>query len=309
MSESPVPGQPVVTFAEVCDRGKVREENQDSVRNGRVALGQFLLVADGIGGYKGGAVASRMVVECFQQVLSGLPQDYAPDQAIRDACAHANATVVAQAALPDSPYKRMGSTVVMALIVQDANGIRAWIGHVGDSRAYLLRDGRLSRITNDHSAVQALLNRNLITPEEAQNHPDASVLTRSLGHHPEVEIDIEMVPLAVGDSLLLCSDGLWGFVPEAEIERAVADPGLTLEAAAQALLDLALNAGGHDNIGIELARVTLPPVVEAPAPPPSRSKGFLRLFSTFLLGLAVLGAATYLFVHHPHRLHALLHLH
>jgi serine/threonine protein phosphatase PrpC len=143
----------------------------------------------------------------------------------------------------------------VAVVQQRAEGIYAWIGHIGDSRAYLIRAGRLHRLTTDHSAVQALLNRNLITPEEAKNHPDSSVLTRSLGHQPEVEIDIEQHPLAIGDTLLLCSDGLWGFVSEQDIQRAADVPGQTLETVAHSLLALALAAGGHDNIGIEMARL------------------------------------------------------
>jgi serine/threonine protein phosphatase PrpC len=161
----------------------------------------------------------------------------------------------------------MGSTVVVAVVQQRAEGICAWIGHIGDSRAYLIRAGRLYRFTIDHSAVQALLSRNLITPEEAENHPDSSVLTRSLGHQPEVEIDIEQHPLAIGDTLLLCSDGLWGFVSELDIQRAVNVPGQTLETAAHGLLELALAAGGKDNVGIEMARVLGLP--QAAPPPPT----------------------------------------
>jgi serine/threonine protein phosphatase PrpC len=259
MSEKPIPGPLVFAFAEQCDRGTVREENQDNVLHARIPLGALLIVADGIGGYSGGATASRMVIAGFQAYLAALPQDYPADCAIREASARANATIVAAASAPNSPYRRMGSTVVLALLQQDATGTFAWIGHIGDSRAYLVRDGRLNRITSDHSAVQALLDRNLITPEQALNHPDASVLTRSLGHQPEVEIDLEKLSLMAGDSLLLCSDGLWGYVSEVEIERAAVNPELTTEAASRALLDLALAAGGHDNIGIEMVRISLPP--------------------------------------------------
>ena len=204
MSKIPASGQPVFTFAEECDPGKVRDENQDSVLHVRVPLGELLIVADGMGGYAGGAVASRMVVENFLAHLATLPKDYPPDQAIREASVRANSSVVTASQAPGSPYQRMGSTVVLALLQQDATGARAWIGHIGDSRAYLVRAGRLNRLTVDHSTVEALLNRNLITPEEAVNHPDASVLTRSLGHKAEVEIDVDQYPLAAGDTLLLC---------------------------------------------------------------------------------------------------------
>jgi serine/threonine protein phosphatase PrpC len=309
---------PAIIVAEACDRGKEREENQDSVRHAMLPMGELLLVADGVGGYSGGATASRMVVDCFLDYLGSLPADYPADQAIREASAHANSSIGAAANAPGSPYSRMGSTVVLALLnralsSQDSVGpepgeIRAWIGHVGDSRAYLMREGRLTRITNDHSAVQSLLNRNLITPEEAQNHPDASVLTRSLGHRSEVEIDIERVTLEVGDSLLLCSDGLWGYVPEREIEHVMASPSLSEPAIASALVDLALAAGGHDNIGLEMARVSLQPVPAeaAPATPEVQPRGGIA--NVISLTVLVMGAAVLAWAYLTHHLPGFLHL-
>jgi protein phosphatase len=317
MSDTPIPGPLVFAIAEQCDQGKVREENQDSVRHLRMALGELLIVADGIGGYQGGAIASRMAVERFCSYLAGLPADYPPGRAIEEASARANADIVAAAKAPDSPYNHMGSTVVLALLQQNAAGARsespaqgqtqahAWIGHIGDSRAYLMRDGRLSRITNDHSAVQALLNRNLITPEEARHHPDASVLTRSLGHQPEVEIDMEKVELMSGDTLLLCSDGLWGYVEEQQIESIAANQELTVQAASRALLDLALDAGGHDNIGIELARVSV--ASPAAAPILQRRPRFMEILAVCLLVFAALGALVSMGLRH-HWLHGLRHL-
>jgi protein phosphatase len=288
MSETPAPGPLTLVFAEQCDRGKLRDENQDSVRHMRTALGELLMVADGIGGYQGGAVASKMAVERFCSYLAALPADSPPARAIQEASARANEEIFAAAKAPGSPYQRMGSTVVLAMLQaktlsaqshnaeQSQQHFQAWIGHIGDSRAYLVRDGRLTRITNDHSAVQTLLSRNLITPEEARRHPDASVLTRSLGHQPEVEIDIDMVELRRGDTLLLCSDGLWGYVEEAQIESIAADPALTVQAASRALLQLALDAGGHDNIGIELARLDEAAAVTAVPRPRSRLWPFGR---------------------------------
>jgi protein phosphatase len=245
----------------------LREENQDSVLHVHIALGDLLIVADGIGGYAGGATASRMVVENFYAHLAALPPDYPVDNAIRGAAARANTQIMMAADAPNSPYHHMGSTVVVAVVQQRAEGSCAWIGHIGDSRAYLLRAGRLHRLTTDHSAVQVLLSRKLITPEEAKNHPDSSVLTRSLGHKTEVEIDIEQHPLAIGDTLLLCSDGLWGFVSELDIERMADSPGRTLESSAHGLLELALAAGGNDNIGIEMARIVGLPKSNVTPPP------------------------------------------
>ncbi|MGA2673178.1 MAG: protein phosphatase 2C domain-containing protein [Terracidiphilus sp.] len=306
MNAVPTPSKPVFAFAEECHRGLVREENQDSVWHVRIALGELLIVADGIGGYKGGAVASRMVVEGFYRYLSALPKDYPPQRAIEEASARTNAAIVAAASAPNSPYSRMGSTVVLALLQQDAAGTHAWIGHVGDSRAYRVRDGRLIRLTNDHSAVQALLNRNLITPEEALHHPDASVLTRSMGHKEEVEIDIDPVDLEEGETLLLCSDGLWGYVAEQEIERVAADPGLPLERTARGLLELALAAGGHDNIGIELVRLSRPLAVIPRSIKPPRRYRFMEVLAVCLLAFAALGTLAYFAAQSP-KLQSLLH--
>jgi len=222
--------------------------------------------------------------------LSAFPSGYPAESAIRGAAQQANANIRDSARAPNSKQNHMGSTVVVALVQRDAAGIHAWVGHIGDSRAYLLRAGRLHRLTTDHTVVQALLKRNLITPEEALHHPDALVLSRSLGHKPEVEIDIEQHPLAVDDTLLLCSDGLWGYVSEQDIQYTVDNPDFKLEAAARELLKLALAAGGHDNVGIEMARLT-PPLEE------SHHEGFRPnwklILVVFLLAIAVVGVLAY----------------
>jgi protein phosphatase len=306
MNDIPTPDQPVVTFAEATDPGTLRKENQDSVLQVRTALGEISIVADGMGGYEGGAVASRMVVAGFSEHLASLPADYPADSAIREASALANGNVLAAANAPGSSHRRMGSTVVVALVQQDALETRAWIGHVGDSRAYLVRAGVMSRLTNDHSQVQLLISSNLITPEEAGSHPDASVLTRCLGHHPEVEIDIKAVLLVAGDTLLLCSDGLWGYVAEEDIETVAANPNLTVDGAARAMLDLALVAGGHDNIGIELVRLSAPPVTVPAAVTPPRKRGKFGVLALWVLSLAGLGALAWFAITH-HWLDTMLH--
>ena len=281
MSELSLRGTLAVSFGEVCDRGKVREENQDSVRSASIPLGELFIVADGIGGYQGGATASRMVVEGFHSQLAARPANYPPDHALIEACTYTNTSIHNAAMSGDPSLQRMGSTVVLALIQTvgnsgpeakgpEARGPEAWIGHVGDSRAYLIRNGQMRKLTSDHSAVQALLSRNLITEEEARNHPDASVLTRSLGHRPEVEIEIDRVALQAGDALLLCSDGLWGYVADADIAAVATDSSLSVQTIADTLLHQALAAGGQDNIGIEYIRMEgslASTLVQAPAAP------------------------------------------
>ena len=268
MSEISARGTLNVSFGEVCDRGKVREENQDSIRSASIPLGELFIVADGIGGYQGGATASRMVVEGFHAQLAARPAGYPPVDALMEACTATNTAIHDRANSGDPAYQRMGSTVVLALIQPGTNSeAEAWIGHVGDSRAYLIHRGQMRKVTDDHSAVQALLNRNLITEEEARNHPDASVLTRSLGHRPEVEIEIDHILLQAGDSLLLCSDGLWGYVNDADIATVATDPSLSVQTAARLLLDQALAAGGPDNIGIEFIRIEAGTGVILPSAP------------------------------------------
>lgn len=264
MSVVSVPDAVAITFAGQCDRGRVREENQDSVLHRGTPLGELMVVADGIGGYAGGGVASYMAVETISASVAGMPAFFPAEIAIEEAVCHANAAIAASAAEPGSPNNRMGSTVVVALLRAESDRaqapVSALIGHVGDSRAYLVHHGRLKQLTRDHSAVQELIDSERITRDEAADHPDASMLTRCLGHEPNVRVDIREVPLEVGDSLLLCSDGLWGYVADEEIERVVADSTLDPEAASKALLELALAAGGHDNVGIQLARVGVPPI-------------------------------------------------
>jgi PPM family protein phosphatase len=315
------PKQFTISFAEKCDRGIVREENQDTVLRTSTPLGELLMVADGLGGYQGGAVASRIAADSISSYFASLPADYLPTMAIRESIIRANAEILRAASAPGSLYAHMGSTVVMALFQpiganQERNPlapdavVKAWIGHVGDSRAYHVHDRRLYRVTRDHSAVQAMLDRNLITPEQALNHPDSSVLTRSLGHEADVDADIDSALLGPGDSLLLCSDGLWGYVDERAIEVVAANPALDVETASAALLELALSAGGFDNVGIEIARIVRgsPRIAALPAADAfrtTRAFGKLRLIEVLavaLLAIAAIGALAY-FAYFEHWFH------
>ena len=294
MSEGPGFKQPTILFAEECDRGTLREENQDSVLHVPIAMGELLIVAGGVGGYPGCATASRMAVEHIYAHLAALPREFPVGNAIRAAAARANEKIFAAAKTPGAPHEGMGATVVLAVVQEGANETHAWIGHVGDSRAYLVRAGRLHRLTTDHSTVEDLLSRDMISKEEAPRHPDSSLLTRSLGRQPEVEIDIEEHPLAIGDNLLLCSDGLWGFVPEREIQKVVETPGYTVETVARNLLEMALASGGHDNIGIEIARLISTP--DAPRVPPQK-ENYIALkvvIGMLLIAFAALCVLVYL---------------
>lgn len=286
MSDLAVLGQPVILFAEECDRGKLRQVNQDAVLHIKIPLGDLLIVADGVGGENTGVVsASQMAVQLIQAHLSVLPSDYAVDKAIHEAAEYANSKITPVDKDSEVPQLRVGTAMIMAIVQQEAEGANAWVGHIGDCRGYLVRAGRLHRLTSDHSAVQSLLNRELITPEETYRHPDTGVLTRALGVGAEVEIDVEKHPIAVGDTLLICSDGLWGAVPEKEIERTASGP--TVESAAHDLLQRALDAGGLDNISIEMARV-----IETRNLPKSNVQSNLLKWVLVALLLALVGLGT-----------------
>jgi PPM family protein phosphatase len=293
MSDSPVIVQPSILFAEESDRGTLRQVNQDSVLHVSIALGELMIVADGIGGENTGVVsASQMAVQLIHSYLAGLPDIYPADKAIREAAEKANAKITPVDKDPEIPQLREGTSVIVALLQQKAEGAHAWIGHIGDCRAYLARAGRLHRLTKDHSGAQSLLDRNLVTPEDAYRHPDASVLTRSLGVRPEVEIEIEKHSLAVGDTLLLCSDGLWRSVPEIEIERAASGP--TVGVAALNLLHLALEIGGQDNITIAVARLIETRDIPRKSQHSNLFAGILVLFVLAFIGLCVLTYLTFI---------------
>ena len=260
MSVVSIPDAVAINIASQCDRGKAREENQDTVRHISARLGDLLVVAEGIGMYAGGGQASRMAVNTISSSVVGMPAFFPPEIAVEEAVYHANAAILEAAVEPDCPDSRMGTTVVVALLRTDADHahapVQAIIAHVGDSRAYLVHDQKLTLLTRDHTAEQDLPHNNEITPQEVETHPDKSLLTRYLGLELKVRVEMREVPLEVGDTLLLCSDGLWGYVPEQEIKRVLADGTRSVEAASRALLNLALDAGGHDNVAIEIARVT-----------------------------------------------------
>jgi len=263
-------------------------------------MGELMIVAAGIGGHMERAAASRMTIEHFYAHLAALPHDYSAEKALREASERANASLLEAAHASGSVHPHMEVTVVVALLQQDADGSRAWIGHVGNCRAYLLRADRLYCITTDHSVAQALLDHHVITPDEARNHPEALVLARSLGQQDQVEIEIEQNPLAEGDVLLLCSSGLWSLVSDQEIQEVIATPGLTVEAVSHNLLELSLAAGGHNGIGIELARLIQPPAVALPHQNglqnglPQAFKWVLMLFLLAFAGMCTLAYFTLL---------------
>lgn len=241
----------IVELAERSDTGRVRDHNEDRA----FAAAHLVAVADGMGGALAGEVASQMAVEAIEAVRP--PAD---PQTIRMALENANRAIRRMAA-QDPSKAGMGTTMTAATV--DGGGVS--IVHVGDSRAYLWRDGALSRLTDDHSVVAELVRRGSLSPEEAENHPHRNVITRALGAEPDVKVDTYEHELREGDVLLLCSDGLYTEVADDGI-AAVLAAAPDLPSAADELVAQANANGGSDNVTVVLARVGVGPAVQV-APP------------------------------------------
>jgi len=221
--------------AGVTDVGRVREGNEDGFLDESLRLG-VVAVADGMGGHRAGEVASATALESLRAAI-------AAGRPLRDAIVDANDAVL-EKSVSDQQLRGMGTTLTAGTLGTDGNLV---IGHVGDSRAYLFHDGELTQITDDHSLVEEMVRTGELTPEQAESHPQRSIITRALGIDPEVEVDVYPVQLGVGDRVLLCSDGLTTMVRSEDIAGILErepDP----ERAAQLLVDAANAAGGEDNI-------------------------------------------------------------
>ncbi|HEX8100731.1 MAG TPA: Stp1/IreP family PP2C-type Ser/Thr phosphatase [Actinomycetota bacterium] len=220
------------------DIGRARERNEDSY----LAEEPLFAVADGMGGHRGGAVASSLALETLHSVLRG---DQTSPGALIEEIKEANRRVI-ERGLADRELRGMGTTLTALYADED----KVHIAHIGDSRAYLLRDGSLKQLTEDHSLVQRMVMEGKLKPEEAERHPQRSILTRALGSEQDVEPDTMTVdPVLPGDRLLLCTDGLTSMVRTDTIEQILkgeSDP----QDAADRLVDEANDAGGEDNITV-----------------------------------------------------------
>jgi serine/threonine protein phosphatase PrpC len=246
------------------DIGCVRKNNEDSfgywepedddqfLRKGRLAV-----VADGMGGYEGGQEASRLAVETLLAVYRDFGGDY-PQQALIEGLQAAHEQV-RNYSFAHPELRGMGTTCTAAAIVRledgDAQYDALYYVHVGDTRLYLIREGHITRVTRDHSYVERLVEAGMISPEEAESHPQRNILTAALGTNPELIMDSpgRPEPLRPDDVLLLCSDGLWGQVRDAEMVSAVEDK--SAEAAGRELIALARERGGPDNITVQILRL------------------------------------------------------
>jgi len=240
------------------DPGRVRRRNEDAF----VVDPPLFAVADGMGGAQAGEVASRLAAAAFREYREA--DELAPEERVQAIIKEANRRIYDRART-DSEVSGMGTTVTAALL-SDGGVV---IGHVGDSRAYRIRDGRLEQLTEDHSLVADLMRSGRLTPEEAEGHPQRSVITRALGTDPDVDVDTLVIEAAAGDLFLLCSDGLSTMVSEPDVLRTV-ERANTLDEAARDLVRAANTGGGEDNVTVVLFRLEPDEAVEetlvAPVP-------------------------------------------
>jgi protein phosphatase len=232
-------------WGSASDVGRVRSNNQDA----RITTERVLAVADGMGGHRGGEVASQIALEVLPISFTEPSRD-----ALVEA-AHVANQVVWNRAAEDPELRGMGTTLVAIapVVDDDGNETLAWL-NIGDSRLYLLRDGELDQVSEDHSLVEEMVRDGRISADEARGHPQRNILTRALGIDQQPEVDSDFINPYAGDRYLLCSDGLFNEVDEQRIAstlRRLADP----EQAAQELVRLALEGGGRDNITVVVADV------------------------------------------------------
>jgi len=249
----------VLEIATATDAGMVRPHNEDSIA-AHPEIGLAVL-ADGMGGYNAGEVASGMAVAMLTAEMKRALEAHSPHgigvageplavKLIKENSAKANAAIY-EAARSQPQYAGMGTTLVMALFYDQ----RMTVGHVGDSRLYRLRTGRFEQITRDHSLLQEQIDGGLITREQARYSRNRNLVTRAVGVDPEVETEIHTYEVEPGDIYLLCSDGLSDMIPDQGIHDALGALQSNLPLAARQLVQLANDSGGRDNISVILVRV------------------------------------------------------
>jgi PPM family protein phosphatase len=293
-----VPPGGMYSYSGQTDLGRQREKNEDSHAEYPMPDGSILLiVADGMGGHGHGDVASQIAIKVIGEVFQ-TSSGTDPRDRLHAGFVTANQQIIAEA-------ERIGGagmgTTCVAVYLQ---GDKAWVAHIGDSRIYHIRDGQVLWRTTDHTRVQKMVEMGLLAPAAAKDHPDANVVTRALGYAQladgtVIEPDVRMEPIQLhpGDSLLLCSDGLYDDIEDTELSSAI--PGKTPEEAGRMLIDLANSRGGHDNITCTIltfgsmvggySAATRPTTIQATVPAPARKKANPALM--LLLIAAVVAAA------------------
>lgn len=249
-----------IRFAEITDTGRVREHNEDAIGcNAEVGL---MVLADGMGGYNAGEVASGIAVQTITELATeGATREQRNDVdahtglmrqtiVLRDAVARAN-KIIFQTAQSQTHCEGMGTTLVAAVFYDD----RVSIAHVGDSRAYRLRGDKFEQLTLDHSLLQELVDRGFYSEEEAQRSTNRNYVTRALGVEPTVDVEVHEYDVLPDDIYLLCSDGLPDMVEDEDIHLTISTFNASLDVVGQQLVQLTNDNGGRDNVSVMLAQV------------------------------------------------------
>jgi len=288
----------VVRSAVATDPGRKRRHNEDAY----VAASPIFAIADGMGGARAGEVASSLAAAAVQ----GGEANGSGKERVVALIQSANRSIYERSSR-DAEVAGMGTTMTVAL-VEDAT---VTFGHVGDSRAYVLRDGALEQLTDDHSLVAELVRGGKLSAEEAEHHPQRSVITRALGTDPDVDVDTFVVDAHDGDVYVLCSDGLTDMIGDEEIGEVISEKRSNLDEAAKELVRRANKAGGQDNITViafelsddpgEPDERTLEHTVEHTQPlpvpgEPKRRRAWRRFLPLLILLLAIAAAAIALWV-------------
>ncbi len=224
--------------------GMVREINEDSIIS--LPEQQLWAVADGMGGYEAGNVASNMIVKTLEHVTSNSSLNEAVNT-VEDALIDVNHRILEYADIMLNG-RTLGSTVV-SLLIKGHVGVCLW---AGDSRLYRFRNNELTQLSRDHSQVEELVQQGFLTPEEAETHPDSNVITRAIGASPDIYIDINVFSVQLGDTFLLCSDGLYNMVQKDSIANILATH--TLNESVDALIQASLDNGANDNVSVILVK-------------------------------------------------------
>lgn len=249
-----------INIAEITDVGKVRDHNEDAIgSNSDIGL---LVLADGMGGYNAGEVASGIAVQTITELAAeGAEREERNDVdpstgfmrqtiVLRDAIARAN-KIIFQTAQSQTHCEGMGTTLVAAMFYDN----RVSIAHVGDSRAYRLRGGKFEQLTMDHSLLQELVDRGFYSEEEAQRSTNRNYVTRALGVEPNVDVEVQEFEVLPDDIYLLCSDGLPDMVEDEDIHLTIRTFNASLDVVGQQLVQLTNDHGGRDNVSIMLAQI------------------------------------------------------
>ncbi len=249
-----------IKFAEITDTGKVREHNEDAI--GTDAEIGLMVLADGMGGYNAGEVASGIAVQTITELAAeGAAREQRNDVdpttglmrqsiVLRDAVARAN-KIIYQTAQSQTHCEGMGTTLVAAMFFDN----RVSIAHVGDSRAYRLRNETFEQLTLDHSLLQELVDRGFYSEEEAQRSTNRNYVTRALGVEPTVDVEVQEFDVQKDDVYLLCSDGLPDMVEDEDIHLTISTFNASLDVVGQQLVQLTNDHGGRDNVSVMLAQV------------------------------------------------------